>query len=95
MYGQGKAYGKTGDFMKKYRKDNYFHMSNCFGYDSYFLLSSDVEIEDEDFDFSKTEGKTISGNRGEQSKLARQFAKHNVANRTNRIIMTKFAEIIA
>jgi hypothetical protein len=95
MYGQGKAYAKTGDYMKKYRKDNYIHMSNCFGYDSYFLLSSDVEIEDEDFDFSKTEGKNISNNRGEQSKLARQFAKHNVANRTNRIIMTKFAEIIA
>ena len=95
MFGQGKAYGKAGDYMKKYRKDRYFHMAECFGYDSYFLLSSDVEIEDEDFDFSKTEGKSISDNRGEQSKLARQFAKHNVANRTNRIIMTKFAEIIA
>lgn len=95
MYGQGKAYGKTGDYMKKYRKDRYFHMADCFGYDSYFLLSSNVEIEDEDFDFSKTEGKSISDNRGEQAKLARQFAKHNVANRTNRIIMTKFAEIIA
>jgi hypothetical protein len=95
QWGQGKAYAKTGDYMKKYRKDNYIHMSDCFGYDSYFLLSSNVEIEDEDFDFSKTEGKNISENRGEQSKLARQFAKHNVANRTNRIIMTKFAEIIA
>jgi hypothetical protein len=95
MYGQGKAYGKARDYMKKYRKDRYFHMADCFGYDSYFLLSSDVEIEDEDFDFSKTEGKSISESRGEQSKLARQFAKHNVANRTNRIIMTKFAEIIA
>jgi hypothetical protein len=95
MYGQGKAYGKARDYMKKYRKDRYFHMADCFGYDSYFLLSSDVEIEDEDFDFSKTEGKNISESRGEQSKLARQFAKHNVANRTNRIIMTKFAEIIA
>lgn len=89
------AYKRAGEHMKKYRKDNYFHMSECFGYDSYFLLSSNVEIEDEDFDFSKTEGKSISNNRGEQSKLARQFAKHNVANRTNRIIMTKFAEIIA
>lgn len=95
QWGQGKAYGKAGDYMKKYRKDNYFHMSDCFGYDSYFLLSSNVEIEDEDFDFSKTEGKSISDNRSEQSKLARQFAKHNVANRTNRIIMTKFAEMIA
>ena len=94
-YSVVEAYGKAGEYMKKYRKDKCFHMSNCFGYDSYFLLSSDVEIEDDDFDFSTTEGKNISDNRGEQAKLARQFAKHNVANRTNRIIMTKFAEIIA
>lgn len=92
---QDNAYAKAKEYMKKYRKDKYFHASNCFGYDSYFLLSNNVEIEDEDFDFSKTEGKSISANRGEQSKLARQFAEHNVANRTNRIIMTKFAEIIA
>lgn len=94
-HGNGSAYGKAGDYMKKYRKDKYFHMPECFGYDSYFLLSSDIEIEDDDFDFSGSEGKDLANNRGEQSKLARQFAKHNVANKTNRVIMTKFAEIIA
>ena len=95
VYEGGDIYRKTGDLMKKYRKDNYFHASNCFGYNSYFLLSSDVEIEDTEFDFNSSEGKALSDNRGEQAKLARQFAKHNVSNRTNRIIMTKFAEIIA
>jgi hypothetical protein len=89
------AYSRAGEWMKKYRKDNYFHSADCFGYNSYFLLSSNVEIEDEDFDFNGSEGKALSDNRGEQAKLARQFAKHNVSNRTNRIIMTKFAEIIA
>ena len=89
------AYEIAGNNMKKYRKDNYFHAANCFGYNSYFLLSSDVEIEDTEFDFNGSEGKALSDNRGEQAKLARQFAKHNVSNRTNRIIMTKFAEIIA
>jgi phenylpyruvate tautomerase PptA (4-oxalocrotonate tautomerase family) len=89
------AYQIAGNNMKKYRKDNYFHAANCFGYNSYFLLSSDVEIEDTEFDFNGSEGKALSDNRGEQAKLARQFAKHNVSNRTNRIIMTKFAEIIA
>ena len=89
------AYEIAGNNMKKYRKDNYFHAANCFGYNSYFLLSSDVEIEDTEFDFNGSDGKALSDNRGEQAKLARQFAKHNVSNRTNRIIMTKFAEIIA
>ena len=89
------AYKKAGEWMKKYRKDKFFHRSECFGYNSYFLLSSDIEIKDEEFDFSGSEGKTLTDNRGEQNKLARQFAKHNVGNRTNRIIMTKFAEIIA
>ena len=89
------AYKLAGEWMKKYRKEKFFHRSECFGYNSYFLLSSDIEIKDEEFDFSSSEGKTLTDNRGEQSKLARQFAKHNVANRTNRIIMTKFAEIIA
>ena len=95
VYEGGDIYRKTGDLMKKYRKDNYFHAANCFGYNSYFLLSSDVEIEDTEFDFNSSKGKALSDNRGEQAKLARQFAKHNVSNRTNRIIMTKFAEIIA
>lgn len=90
------AYSQADQWMKVYRKDKIFHATNCFGYDSYFLLSSDIEIKDEDeFTYEKSEGKSLSGSRGEQSKLAREFAKHNVANRTNRIIMTKFAEIIA
>lgn len=89
------AYKKAGEWMKKYRKENFYHANECFGYNSYFLLSPNIEIKDEEFDFSGSEGKTLTDNRGEQSKLARQFAKHNVANRTNRIIMTKFAEIIA
>jgi hypothetical protein len=95
VVGNGNAYTKGGEYMKKYRKDNYFHSANCFGYNSYFLLSPNIKIEDQEFDYSSSEGKNVSNSRGEQSKLARQFAKHNVANRTNRIIMTKFAEIIA
>ena len=89
------AYTTAGKNMKTYRKEGFFLQNNCFGYDAYFLLNSDMEIKDEEFDFSGSEGKSLSDNRGEQSKLARQFAKHNTTNRKNRIIMTKFAEIIA
>ena len=89
------AYATAGKNMRTYRKEGFFLQNNCFGYDAYFLLNSDMEIKDEEFDFSGSEGKSLSDNRGEQSKLARQFAKHNTTNRKNRIIMTKFAEIIA
>ena len=87
------AYAKAGEWMKKYRKDGFFALNDCFGYNSYFLLKSDIKIEDEEFEFDGTSN--ISDDKAAQTKLARQFAKHNVANRTNRIIMTKFAEIIA
>lgn len=89
------AYATAGKWMKTYRKEGFYMQKNCFEYDAYFLLSSDVEIKDEDFDFSGAEGKTLTDNRGEQAKLARQFAKHNSSSRKNRIIMTQFAEIIA
>ena len=89
------SYEVAGKNMKKYRKEGFFLSNDCFGYDAYFLLNADMEIKDEEFDFSGSEGKTLTDNRGEQAKLARQFAKHNTENRKNRIIMTKFAEIIA
>lgn len=87
------AYTKAGEWMKKYRKDSLFHINDCFGYDSYFLLDSNIKIVDEDFDFE--ENTDIAENKSAQTKLARQFAKHNVTNRANRVLMTKFAEIIA
>jgi hypothetical protein len=87
------AYAKAGEWMKKYRKNGFFAINDCFGYNSYFLLKSDIKIEDEEFEFDGASN--ISDDKAAQTKLARQFAKHNVANRTNRIIMTKFAEIIA
>lgn len=88
-------YSNVQSALKLYKKEKYYHKNDCFGYDSYFLLSSDIEIEDTEFTYEKSEGKSISDNRGEQSKLAREFAKHNIANKTNRIIMAKFAEAIA
>lgn len=85
----------TKKWIKQYRKEGFYNASNCFGYDSYFLLNSDIKISDSEFDYSAKSDKSLSDSRVEQSKLAREFAKHNVKNRQNRIIMTKFAEIIA
>jgi len=85
----------TKRWIKQYGKDGFFNALNCFGYDSYFLLNSDIKIKDEEFAYKPNNDKSLSDNRSEQSKLAREFAKHNVKNRQNRIIMTKFAETIA
>ena len=85
----------TRKWLKQYSKDGFFNALNCFGYDSYFLLNSDIKIKDEEFAYKPNNDKSLSDSRGEQSKLAREFAKHNIKNRQNRIIMTKFAETIA
>jgi hypothetical protein len=85
----------TKRWITQYGKDGFFNALNCFGYDSYFLLNSDIKIKDEEFAYKPNNDKSLSDNRSEQSKLAREFAKHNVKNRQNRIIMTKFAETIA
>ena len=85
----------TKKWIKQYGKDGFFNALNCFGYDSYFLLNSDIKIKDEEFAYKPNTEKSLSDNRSEQSKLAREFAKHNIKNRQNRIIMTKFAETIA
>lgn len=83
----------VGADMKKYNKDGFAVMNDCLGYNSYFLLSPNVDIADDEFDY-KSEN-SISESRTAQSQLARQYAKHNVKNRQSRIILTKFAELIA
>ena len=77
---------------KKYLKDGFYHAA-ALGYDSYFLLNSNIEIDDSEFEFNDTSD--VANSRVAQNKLARQYAKHNVKARQSRIILTKFAEIIA
>jgi len=78
--------------MKKYSKDGFFHSTDCKGYDSYFLLPDNIKIDESEFRFDKT---AVANDRLAQNQLAKSFAKHNVKNRQNRIILTKFAEMVA
>jgi hypothetical protein len=78
--------------MKKYKKEGFLHATDCKGYDSYFLLPDNIEIDESEFHYDGTE---VANNRTAQSQLARSYAKHNVKNRQNRIILTKFAEMVA
>jgi hypothetical protein len=79
---------------KSYRKDKCLAVKDSLGYDTYFLLPHDIKIEDKE-EFVYESSGDISQNRTEQGKLARSFAKHSIANRKNRTILNKFAEIIA
>ena len=60
------------------------------------ILPYDLKINDEDLSKSEfiSDG-DISGDRKAQSKLAREFTKINSKNKKSRVIMTKFAELIA
>lgn len=80
--------------VRKYKKDGFAVAHNAKGYDSYFLLPENVQISDDEFKFGSDAG-DVADSRAAQTKLARDFAKHNVKNRQSRIILTKFAELIA
>lgn len=89
-------YKSSSTLTETYKKEGYAYKAKCLGYDSYFMISNNLQINDEDdFDFSYEKQIDIAEDKSAQNKLAKQFSKHNKKNRQNRIIMTKFAEIIA
>ena len=86
------GYNDSAQNMKKYKKEGFLHATDCKGYDSYFLLPDNIEITEDEFHY---DGAEVANNRTAQNQLAKLFAKHNVKNRQNRIILTKFAEMVA
>ena len=86
------GYNAASQNIKKYKKEGFLHVTDCKGYDSYFLLPDNIEITEDEFHYDGTE---VANNRTAQSQLARSYAKHNVKNRQNRIILNKFAEMVA
>jgi hypothetical protein len=80
-------------FRKVYGKNKFINLPNVAGYDSLMILPHNIEILDKDFHFSSEED--ISESRSAQSKLAKQFAKNNSENKRSRVILSKFAELIA
>ena len=85
---------KSADKLRKvYVKNKFTNLPNIAGYDSLMILPYNIQIVDNDFQFSSEED--ISESRSAQSKLARQFAKNNSENKRSRVILSKFAELIA
>ena len=80
-------------FRKDYSKNKFVNLSNVGGYDSLMILPHNLEIRDVgDIDFSE---KDIAGDRKAQARLAKQFAKSHSESKKSRVILTKFAELIA
>lgn len=89
---------KTKEGTKVWKKEKHFEKKNSLGYDSYYVLHTDVEIRDEDefdIEIQDKSGKSMADSRASQNKLAKAFAKHNNSTKNARILMRKFAEIIA
>ena len=85
---------KGADKLRKgYTKTKFTNLSNVAGFDSLMILPYNIKIIDNDFEFSTEED--ISESRSAQSKLAKQFAKNNSENKRSRVILSKFAELIA
>ena len=85
---------KSADKLRKvYSKNKFINLPNVSGYDALMILPHNIEILDKDFHFSSEED--ISESRSAQSKLAKQFAKNNSENKRSRVILSKFAELIA
>jgi len=80
-------------FRKEYVKNKFVNLSNVGGYDSLMILPHNLEIRDlNDVNFSE---KDIAGDRKAQARLAKEFAKVHSESKKSRVILTKFAELIA
>jgi len=77
-----------------YRKDNSLIIKDGYGFDEYYILASgkdlDIDTDDEfDTDFEIVDIKKSQG------KLARAFTEFNNTKRTQRVVLSKFSQVIA
>tara|TARA_X000001382_G_scaffold129670_1_gene122269 strand:- start:1187 stop:3445 length:2259 start_codon:yes stop_codon:yes gene_type:complete len=83
--------------MRKYRKENHLELKDVYGYKAYYVLPSNPSpILQKEFDVNITDktGKSMADSRSSQTKLAKEFAKHNTDSKNSRILMEKFATLI-
>ena len=82
------------DSRATYRKDNSLIIKDGYGFDEYYILASgknlDIDTDDEfDTDFEIVDIKKSQG------KLARAFTEFNNTKRTQRVVLSKFSQVIA
>ena len=92
-----KFFGRSATFKDAratYRKDNSLIIKDGYGFDEYYILASgkdlDIDTDDEfDTDFEIVDIKKSQG------KLARAFTEFNNTKRTQRVVLSKFSQVIA
>ena len=98
LYSRGR-FEERKELMKKYKKEKHLEIKDFRGYDSYFFMDSNtqVTVEEEEFNPNITDkaGKSMAESASSQKKLAKEFAKNKSSSRNTRILLEKFAEMVA
>jgi len=90
----GVASTKVADMMPQLRKNKCLFIPNGFSFNEYFIISGgELVLDDEDGFVETVEGDmaTIGG----QNKLAKAFTKYTSDKRSSRLILNKFATLVA
>ena len=92
--GWGNDYRATvSKLRKEHKKAGFLNMKKD-GFDAYYLLDSNVKIDDSDFTY-ETGGINIATTKRAQTALAKEFGKHHSAARKTRVLLTSIASEIA
>ena len=82
------------DMMPQLRKNKCLFIPKGFAFDEYFIISGgELVLDDEDGFVETVEGDMTTA--GGQNKLAKAFAKYTSDKRSSRLILNKFAALIA
>ena len=84
---------KVNKLRKEHKKAGFLNLENA-GFDAYYLLDSNVKIDDSDFTY-ETGGVDIATTKRAQTALAKEFGKHHSAARKTRVLLTSIASQIA
>lgn len=80
---------KMNDYSKMARKNKFVHMDEKSGYDRLFIVKCDrsnLNTDADEFEVNENASK---------AQITRAFKKHNGSKKTNRLLSTKFAEVVA
>ena len=79
--------------VKDHKRDGFVEFLDTQGYDSYFILSPDLKIEDEEFTYESND--SIATSKKAQSALAKEFSKHHIESKKSRVLMGRIAMKVA
>lgn len=85
--------------LKTMRKNKFMLIKDGFNFNSYFIIDARSARIEEDAVFnpptinSTSTNESLSG--ADQNKLAKEFTKYNLDKKSNRLILAKFAELVA